>query len=88
MRSRSFVFFYLMKPQPEGIRETVPLHVEYWKSLNLAGYSGGPFADRSGGLIVFDATSLEEATRMVDGDPFAGRGLLQSHWIKEWQRQQ
>ncbi len=85
--NRSFVFFYLMKPQPEQIREAVPLHVEYWKSRHLPGYSGGPFADRSGGLIVFDATSLEEATRIVDGDPFIDGGLLQSRWIREWQRE-
>lgn len=84
---RSFVFFYLMKPHPEGMREAVPLHVEYWKSLNLAGYSGGPFADRSGGLIVFDTASVEEATRIVDGDPFVDRDLLQSRWVKEWHRQ-
>ncbi len=81
---RSFAFFYLMKPLPEGIREAVPLHVEYWKSRNLAGYSGGPFADRSGGLIVFEATSLAEATRLVEADSFVKRDLLQSRWVKEW----
>ncbi|HZD23023.1 MAG TPA: YciI family protein [Acidimicrobiia bacterium] len=38
-------------------------------------YLGGPFADRSGGLIAFDAASSAEAERLVEDDPFPQRGL-------------
>lgn len=37
-------------------------------------YLGGPFADRSGGLITFEASSPERAERMTAHDPFAHAG--------------
>jgi hypothetical protein len=45
-----FVYFYIMKDTKAEIREAVPRHVAYWKSLKLDDHLGGPFADRSGGL--------------------------------------
>ncbi len=54
-------FFYFMKSNPDNIREVVPAHIAYWKNSNLQNYVGGPFADRSGGLIAFDAAGLPEA---------------------------
>lgn len=47
-------------------------------------YLGGPFADRSGGLITFEASSRERAEKMTGQDPFARHGLLGLHWLKEW----
>jgi hypothetical protein len=44
-----------MKKEADKIQSVVPLHVEYWRQRNLKGYMGGPFADRSGGLITFEA---------------------------------
>jgi hypothetical protein len=43
-----------MKREPEKIQQIVPLHVEYWGKYKSKNYLGGPFADRSGGLIIFD----------------------------------
>lgn len=54
-------YFYFMKNDPDRIRSVVPLHVEYWKGSGLEGYMGGPFADRSGGLITFEAENLIES---------------------------
>jgi uncharacterized protein YciI len=79
-----FVFFYLMRKDVPGIREAVPEHVAHWKDAGLEGYQGGPFADRSGGLITFRAAGLEQATAIVERDPFVRRGLLQDRWTKEW----
>jgi uncharacterized protein YciI len=45
---------------------------------------GGPFADRSGGLITFEAESIEEATRIITSGPFVTKDLLEDKWIKEW----
>jgi uncharacterized protein YciI len=82
--SRLFVFFYLMRNGAPAIREAVPAHVAYWKGARLEGYRGGPFGDRSGGLITFRAAGLQEATAIVEQDPFVRRDLLQERWTKEW----
>ena len=81
---KRFVYFYIMKKEPEKIQSVVPLHVEYWRQGDLKGYTGGPFADRSGGLITFEAERIEEATGIVMNDPFVSEDLLDDKWVKEW----
>jgi hypothetical protein len=49
-----FVFFYLMTDDPDHVRRVAARHSAYWGQQALAGYLGGPFADRSGGLITFE----------------------------------
>ncbi len=73
-----------MKKESDKVQSVVPLHVEYWRQRNLKGYMGGPFADRSGGLITFEAESIEEATRIIVNDPFVSEDLLEDKWIKQW----
>lgn len=82
--TRQFVFFYTMRENAPEIREVVPAHVAYWKGAALEGYRGGPFADRSGGLITFRAADLRAATDVTEKDPFVLRGLLREKWTKEW----
>ncbi|MBI5639190.1 MAG: hypothetical protein HZA17_02075 [Nitrospirae bacterium] len=82
--AKRFVFFYLMKHDPEGIRAVVPEHVAYWHNLILADYLGGPFSDKSGGLITFSADDADEATSIVSADPFITHDLIEQKWIKEW----
>ncbi|HEX5671994.1 MAG TPA: YciI family protein [Acidimicrobiia bacterium] len=79
-----FLYFYLMGDQPDAVRAAAPEHAGYWRGMGLANYLGGPFADRSGGLITFDAASLAEAERLVADDPFVQRGLIEQSWLKEW----
>lgn len=81
---KRFVYFYFNRDEPEKIRQVVPAHVQYWKTANLKGYMGGPFADRTGGLISFVANSISEATRVVEQDPFILQELIAEKWIKEW----
>ncbi len=81
---KRFMFFYFMKKAPEKIKAAVPLHIEYWHKLKLSNYLGGPFGDRSGGMITFEAESIEEATKITDNDPFVIQDLLENKWIKEW----
>jgi uncharacterized protein YciI len=71
-------YFYFMKQEADRVRAAAPGHASYWQRLTLADYRGGPFADRSGGLIVFDSESKEHAERLVSGDPFLREGLLDS----------
>jgi uncharacterized protein YciI len=83
-KNKRFVFFYFNHIQPDRIRQVVPAHVEYWHTANVEGYAGGPFADRSGGLITFEAARLEEATAIIENDPFVQNELIAEKWIKEW----
>jgi uncharacterized protein YciI len=79
-----FVYFYLMQDAPDRVRATAPKHAAYWQELHLDGYLGGPFADRSGGLITFQAESGAAAEALVANDPFLQEHLLERHWVKEW----
>lgn len=81
---KRFIFFYLMKNDPGKIRETVPAHVDYWKRSNLNNYLGGPFADRTGGLITFEEDSIDKAEERVEKDPFVSNSLIEKKWVKEW----
>ena len=80
-----FAYFYFMKNDPEGIGKAIAAHVEHWKSSALPDYMGGPFADRSGGLISFSARSPEQADLLVRNDPFVTADLIAQKWLKEWQ---
>jgi uncharacterized protein YciI len=82
--NRRFVYFYFNRNEPKKIRQVVPAHVEYWKTANIQGYIGGPFADRSGGLISFVASSVEEAVGIIQHDPFIMEDLIDQKWLKEW----
>jgi uncharacterized protein YciI len=73
-----------MRDTPDQVRTVAPRHAAYWRELALDQYLGGPFADRSGGLITFGAGSLSEAEQLVAGDPFVQEDLLQRRWVKEW----
>jgi uncharacterized protein YciI len=77
-------YLYLMKDDPERVRTVAPQHAAYWRDLALPGYLGGPFADRSGGLITFEAASLEAAERIIATDAFVRQQLLESSIVRQW----
>ncbi len=79
-----FLYFYLMGDDVDRVRDVASHHAAYWHDLGLPEYLGGPFADRSGGLITFEADSAEQADRLIDGDPFVREGLLQRSWTRQW----
>src|SRR6266536_18741 len=79
-----FAYFYFMKADPDRVRVVAPRHACYWRELRLAHYRGGPFEDRTGGLITFAATDAAQAQRAVRADPFVLEGLVDAHWLKEW----
>ena len=82
--SPRYAYFYLMRDDPDRVGATVPSHVAHWRGLQLPDYLGGPFADRTGGLISFSADDDQQARRAVDADPFVREGLLAAHWLKQW----
>jgi uncharacterized protein YciI len=77
-------YLYFMRDEPDRVRAIAPQHAAYWRGLALPRYLGGPFADRSGGLITFETDSREKAERLVADDPFLREGLVESCWLKEW----
>ncbi len=77
-------YLYLMRDDPDRVKTVAPEHAAYWRDLGLPGYVGGPFTDRSGGLITFDADSLERAEGIIAADPFVLEELLESSVVKQW----
>ncbi|MDP3683343.1 MAG: hypothetical protein Q8S01_05355 [Ignavibacteria bacterium] len=67
-----------MTNNPEKIRNIVPEHIRYWKDTPPINYSGGPFSDRSGGLILFEAENMETATKLAINDPFVVHDIIES----------
>lgn len=61
-------------------------HLEYLKKLGEQGkvFAKGRFADSTGGLVIYKAATLEEATAMVEGDPFIIEGA-RTYEIHEWE---
>lgn len=78
------LYFYLMRDATDRVRAVAPDHAMYWRGLRLREYLGGPFTDRSGGLITFEVASVDEAERLVADDPFVQEDLLERRWVKEW----
>lgn len=83
--STRFVYMYFMAGDPTRVRNAAPSHTEHWQGLRLTAHRGGPFADRTGGLITFVVDELAEAEAAVAGDPFVREGLLERYWLKEWE---
>ena len=79
-----FVYFYFMNSEVERGESIVPLHVEYWKKLELSQFKGGPFGDFSGGMISFEMESEAKANAAVAGDPFIVHDVIKDKWLKKW----
>jgi uncharacterized protein len=77
-------YIYFMKDNPDRVAAVAPEHAAYWRGLELREYLGGPFADRSGGLISFETDSHDDAAQLVADDPFVREGLVERSWVKEW----
>ncbi|MES0489743.1 MAG: YciI family protein [Leptospirales bacterium] len=84
MTKTKIAFFYFMKSEIENLKNIIEEHVNYWHNANLVEYKGGPFSDRSGGLILFSIGSMEEALDIINNDPFITKNCLEKKWIKEW----
>ena len=79
------LFALIHRPGPAwqdgvGYREQpgIERHVAYMRSLFDQGRMpmGGPFLDDSGGMMLLEADSLDEATAVARADPTVGEGLL------------
>ncbi|WP_449619706.1 YciI family protein [Robertmurraya sp. Marseille-Q9965] len=70
------MYVYLMNNEKPVDRELIKSHVEYLKELKRLGklVLCGPFTDYPGGMVVFEAEDLDEATTIAKSDPFISSG--------------
>ena len=76
---------------PEQMMEILPDHLAYQGEMEAQGklFLAGPLSDASGeemrgsGMIVYNASSLEEATQITQGDPMHARGG-RTFTIRRW----
>ena len=70
------MYVYFMKNQKPLNEELIKEHVEHLKSLKSQGklVLCGPFSDYPGGMVVYLADNLEEATSIAMADPFISSG--------------
>jgi len=76
---------------PEEIQQTLPAHIAYQQKLESEGkiFMAGPTSDLSGalmqgsGMIIYRATSLEEAKEWADGDPMHSQNV-RSFVLRKW----
>ncbi len=70
------MYVYLMKNINPLNEEIIKKHVEHLKELKRQNklVLCGPFTDYPGGMVVFLAKDLEEATNIAKSDPFISSG--------------
>ena len=86
MREMKFAAIIEYTKDASAISATRPLHREYLKKLVESDriVISGPFTDDSGGILVYEANSLEDAEKLIRDDPFAKAGVFVSWKIHEW----
>jgi uncharacterized protein YciI len=69
-------YVYLMKNQKPLSEALVKSHVEHLKTLKEQGklILCGPFEDYPGGMVIYSAEDLKEATEIANSDPFISSG--------------
>ena len=68
-------YIYFMADNPDRVAAVAPEHAAYWRALALREYLGGPFADRSGGLISFESTRTTTRRSSWPMTPSSARDL-------------
>jgi uncharacterized protein YciI len=73
-------------PDLSKIAEIRPKHREYLGGLLKDGKLAisGPFTDDSGGLLVYETETVEEAERLIAEDPFSKAGVFATWRIRPW----
>lgn len=63
----------------------LPAHLAYLRELDTRGalVLSGPFADRTGGLVLINAASREEAEAIVQADPLVAN-KVDTYELREW----
>ncbi|WP_046174753.1 YciI family protein [Domibacillus indicus] len=78
---------FLHMIDPEKNKEVRPLHLDYLAELEKENkvFAKGPFADGSGGLVVYIADTYEEAWQLAENDPAVTHKVRKLE-LKEWNK--
>lgn len=70
---------------PEKDAEVLDDHLDYLKKYLDEGkiYAKGPFLDHSGGLIIYNTETIEEARELIENDPVI-KHKSRKYTLKEW----
>ncbi len=73
-------------PDKTKIAEIRPAHRQYLTGLKARGKLAvcGPFTDDSGGLIVYEADTRDEAEKLIQADPFDQNGIFVRYELRPW----
>ena len=68
------------------IAEIRPAHRQYLTGLKARGKLAvcGPFTDDSGGLIIYEADTRDEAEQLIHLDPFNQNGIFVRYQLRPW----
>jgi uncharacterized protein YciI len=83
MKFAAIIEYLQDKAKVDAIR---PTHREYLRNLKDKGQiaATGPFTDGSGALIIYEATTMEEAEGFLKADPFNAAGVFLKYVIRPW----
>ncbi len=61
-------------------------HREYCRELAERGVvlAGGPFADETGAMLVYEAADEAELRAVLEADPYTRAGVLANTTVREW----
>ncbi len=82
---RYFVYILRIVVERSVYEPHLPAHLEYLRTLDRQGnlVLSGPFTDRTGGMILLRAASLEEARAIAEADPLVVAGV-DTYDLREW----
>ena len=80
-----FVYWLTIVVDRATYEPHLPDHLRYLAQLHAAGslVLSGPFADRTGGMIVVRAESLDAARAIAEADPLVASGV-DRYDLREW----
>ncbi len=83
MKYAAVIEYITDKDKIQSIR---PAHRQYLTALTAAGQlaASGPFTDDYGALIIYEASSKEEAEKLLQSDPFHQNGIFVRWVMRPW----
>lgn len=75
----------ILKKLKDFTPDIINEHVEHLRSLDEKGLLilCGPFIDHPGGMLVIKASSIEDAKKIAESDPFVKNGF-ESYEVRTW----
>ncbi|WP_436492837.1 YciI family protein [Actinokineospora sp. HUAS TT18] len=70
----------------DRLAEVRPLHRAYLQTLVETGQvlAAGPWADGTGGFVVFKTLDRSELDRILAADPYTTEGIAAARTVREW----